>query len=368
MTYDPDRVRNEWLKLRASEKGVHALEIAERIGVSECQLLASSCGPSDEISATRLAADWPTFLTKLPKLGLVKTVTRNPHAVIEVEGTYDNVEFFGAMGQSVGTIDLRIFVSRWKHGFSVREETKRGTSRSLQFFDPAGRAIHKVYLREASDHDFFDVLVREHTSHDQGTLQVVTPNDSAAAAARPDVEIDVIGLREAWLAMTDTHEFFGLLRRFQLDRTQALRLVGEDLARLVVRGSLEKLLHDAAGKDISIMAFVGNASVIQIRTGTIGRVVGMGPWINVLDPGFDLHVRTDRIATAWVVRKPTSDGVITALELYDSGGEQIALCVGKRKPGQQENEAWRALVEGLESANGPASTSNCQNGAFTDAK
>ena len=367
MTYDPNWVRNEWLKLRGTERGLHALEMAERVGVSECQLLASACGWTGEISATRLQADWPTFLTKLPKLGLVKTVTRNPHAVIEVEGNYDNVEFFGAMGQSVGTIDLRIFVSRWKHGFAVREETKRGTSRSLQFFDQAGRAIHKLYLREASDHAFFDVLVREHTSHDQGTLQDVTPPDSAAAA-RPDGEIDVIGLREAWLAMTDTHEFFGLLRRFHLDRTQALRLVGEDLARLVVQGSLEKLLQDAAGKDISIMVFVGNAGVIQIRTGTIARVVAMGPWINVLDPGFDLHVRNDRIETAWVVRKPTSDGVITALELYDRAGEQIALCVGKRKPGQQENEAWRALVEGLETAERPVSTSHHQNGALTDGK
>jgi putative hemin transport protein len=47
------------------------------------------------------------------------------------------------------------------------------------------------------------------------------------------------------------------------------------------------------------------------------------------------------------VRKPTRDGVVTALELYDSEGEQIALLVGKRKPGQKESEAWRSLVESL---------------------
>ena len=126
MIYDPGSVRNEWMRLRSAQRGLHALDIAERVGVSECQLLASACGGANEVSATRLQANWANFIGKLPGLGLVKTVTRNPQAVIEVDGSYDNIEFFGTTGQSVSTIDLRIFVSRWKHGFAVREKTKRG--------------------------------------------------------------------------------------------------------------------------------------------------------------------------------------------------------------------------------------------------
>lgn len=143
MTYNPQALRADFLNLRANEKGLHALEIAERLAASECQLLASTCGAPALVSAVRLRASWPAFIAELPKLGHVKTVTRNPHAVIEVEGTYEDVEFFGVMGQSVGSVNLRIFVSRWAHGFAVREETKRGLSRSLQFFDETGRAIHK---------------------------------------------------------------------------------------------------------------------------------------------------------------------------------------------------------------------------------
>jgi putative hemin transport protein len=346
MSYDPDFVRSEWMRLRAAATGKHALEIAETIGVSECQLLATVCEQANEIAATRLSADWPAFLSRLPELGFVKTVTRNPHAVIEVEGTYDKVEFFGAMGQSVGTIDLRIFVSRWKYGFAVREETRRGVSRGLQFFDATGRAIHKVYLRDASDMSFYEKLVRDHTAEDQGTQQAVAPPEPAVSP-RSDQQIDVAGLREAWLAMTDTHEFFGILRRFQVTRTQALRLIGEELARPVPAGSLEKMLQAVAGTDLPLMVFIGNAGIIQIHTGAIQRVVSKGPWINVLDPGFDMHVRGDRIESAWVVRKPTADGNVTALELYDGAGEQIALFVGKRKPGQQENDGWRTVVEGL---------------------
>ena len=43
-----------------------------------------------------------------------------------------------------------------------------------------------------------------------------------------------------------------------------------------------------------------------------------GPWLNVLDPTFNLHLREDRIAAAWVVRKPSVNGDIHSLELYDA--------------------------------------------------
>jgi putative hemin transport protein len=346
MKKDALQIREAWLALRALEPGLHGLEVAERIGASECEILASACGSAGPVSPRRIEASWPELIAELPKLGFVKAVTRNPHAVIEVEGTYDKIEFFGAMGQSVSTIDLRIFTSRWKSAFAVDEETKRGRSRSLQFFDGSGRAVHKLFLREASDHAFFETLVREHTSPDQSPAQVVTPPELLPPDP-PDDTVDVGALRDDWLAMKDTHEFHVLLRKYKLGRLQAFRLVGEDLAWPVSPARFEELLRGAAGTELPIMIFVGNPGMLQIYSGPIRRVVTLGPWINVIDPGFDLHVRNDRIANAWVVRKPTVDGNVTSLELYDDAGDQIALVVGKRKPGLTENPAWRAAVERL---------------------
>ena len=68
------------------------------------------------------------------------------------------------------------------------------------------------------------------------------------------------------------------------------------------------------------------------------------PWLNVLDAGFNLHLREDVIDTAWVVEKPTSDGVVTSIEIFDRDGELMAMFFGTRKPGQPEREDWRAIV------------------------
>ena len=96
------------------------------------------------------------------------------------------------------------------------------------------------------------------------------------------------------------------------------------------------------------MIFVGSPGVIQIHSGPVETLKEVGPWFNVLDPGFNLHLLTGAIASAWVVRKPTADGIVTSLEIFDDQNSQIALMFGVRKEGQPEREDWRALTESLE--------------------
>jgi len=83
---------------------------------------------------------------------------------------------------------------------------------------------------------------------------------------------------------------------------------------------------------------------IQIHTGPVVRIEPRGPWINVLDDGFNLHLRTDLVASAWVVRKPTVDGDVTSVEIYDATGEMMVQFFGERKPGQTERDDWRQLI------------------------
>ena len=98
---------------------------------------------------------------------------------------------------------------------------------------------------------------------------------------------------------------------------------------------------------LSIMCFVGNRGMIQIHTGPVEQLRRTGPWYNVLDPKFNLHLDTTAIASAWVVNKPTSDGWVTSLELYSSSGDLIAQFFGERKPGKPELPGWRELMLGL---------------------
>ncbi|MPN33551.1 Hemin transport protein HemS [bioreactor metagenome] len=112
------------------------------------------------------------------------------------------------------------------------------------------------------------------------------------------------------------------------------------------------LLNNAAADETPIMVFVPNAGCIQIHTGPVHNVKplempGGARWINVLDKGFNLHLRADMVASTWVVRKPTADGIVTSVELFDAQGDLMAMFFGERKPGVHELQSWRDLVARL---------------------
>jgi len=75
--------------------------------------------------------------------------------------------------------------------------------------------------------------------------------------------------------------------------------------------------------------------------------VQTGPWLNVLDPEFNMHLREDGIDSIWLVKKPTTDGLVHSVEVYDKNGNTIVQFFGKRKPGIPESEAWRAILNDI---------------------
>ncbi|WGS44652.1 hemin-degrading factor [Burkholderia sp. JSH-S8] len=334
-------LRDAFVKLKR-ERQLRNRDAAQALGVSEGEALAAFVGEH----VVRLDARFPAMFEEMPRLGRVMALTRNEAAVHEKDGEYAQMSHDGPVGLALGDIDLRIFYRQWASAFAVRDETAHGALNSLQFFDAHGNAIHKVYLRAHSDHAAYDAFVERWRAPRQEPGLAVTPA-VPKAPERADTEIDVAGFRAAWDAMTDTHQFFGITQRFGVSRLQALRLAEPRYASPVDTRALRHVLEHAAGSGQPIMVFVGNAGMIQIHTGPVANVREMGTWINVLDPGFNLHVREDMIAAAWVVKKPTSDGIVTSVELFDRQGEHVALLFGERKPGRPERDDWRALVASL---------------------
>ncbi|HEY0175379.1 MAG TPA: ChuX/HutX family heme-like substrate-binding protein, partial [Pedobacter sp.] len=196
---------------------------------------------------------------------------------------------------------------------------------------------------EDSHAEAYETLVKSFTAEDQEAKLLIV-SDKKVTAEKPDEEIDVAGFREKWLALKDTHDFHGLLRKFGVTRTQGLRLAPEGHAIQITAGSLNAILQRSSETDLEIMVFTGNQGCIQIHTGPVKKLLQTGPWFNVLDPDFNMHLREDAIASVWLVKKPTDDGVVTSIEVFDKEGTIIVQFFGKRKPGIPENENWRLMV------------------------
>ncbi len=341
--FSPKSLRDAWHALAAGQS-LRIRDAAHKLGVSEAQLLATGVGEN----VTRLVGDLRDLMMRMGELGPVMALTRNEAAVHEKDGVYQNITHGDQIGLVLGeTIDLRLLYDKWMFGYAVEERVGSDTRHSFQFFDACGDALHKIYLREGADTLAFEALRDAWAAPIQIPGETVLPHPAGRAPERPDEAVDMEALRAGWRSMTDTRQFFDLLKKHKLSRTQAFRLIGNEFAAPLLTNTPARLLQAAAATGQEIMVFVGNPGCIQIHTGPVKTVRRIGNWINVLDRDFSLHLHEDRVAQAWLVKKPTADGIVTSIELFDAAGEFIAYFFGKRKPDSPETTGWRMLAETL---------------------
>ena len=340
----PETLADRWAAYQQSAPKSRIRDAAKALGTSEAALLATQNTGQPDSPVVALSGDFKELLQQVGTLGRVMALTRNDSVVHERKGPYLDISFQGPMGLVLGEdIDLRLFMMHWQHGFAVSENGRR----SLQFFAADGEALHKIYVLDGeTDLPAYEALVDRFRAHDQSAVLITGPPPTAPAEATDDT-IDVAGFQAAWRALQDTHAFFGLLRQFGVSRTQALRLGPPELVRQVDNEVIAKALRTASTDDVPVMIFVGSRGCIQIHTGPVHKIVPTGPWLNVLDPDFNLHLKLEDVAQSWVVQKPTADGIVTSLELFDKDGNNILLMFGKRKPGIPEKASWRELVAAL---------------------
>ncbi|TGN20245.1 hemin-degrading factor [Leptospira idonii] len=329
-----------WEKLKSEAPNIRIREAGKILGVSEAELLATKLGKGVSL----LKPNWADFLKSTPKLGYVMALTRNEPCVHERKGEYKDVSVNGMMGLAVGEdIDLRIFLSQWKIGFYSEENRGDSVLKSFQFFDGYGEAIHKIYTTDKSNLEGWAEVKEEFTVSDAALSEEIKRNKKPEES-RPLAEGSLDGFLADWGALQDTHDFFPLLRKYNVSRKAALEAAQGKFTKKVDNQLFEKLLTECRDAEQEIMIFVGNEGMIQIHTGKVSKLESMGPWFNVLDPIFNLHLRSDLIQETWIVEKPTKDGNVTSLELFGENELLILQLFGKRKPGIPQSETWANLI------------------------
>lgn len=350
-----------WTTLRAEQPKLGIRDAAKQLSVSEAELLATGIGKT----VTRLAdtSHAPReIMRRALDLGKVLALTRNENGVIEVTGEATRIAKQGddgakdaerearelniAGGYLGGPIDLRFHFTKWKHAFAVVQPGKDGAvSRSLQFFDENGTAVHKVYLKDDGKVAVFDKLVADFRHPQQDGKLAIVPA-VAKAADTPDASVDVKEFQQAWKDMSDVHQFNRIVSEFKLSREQALRLAPAGLVTKVAPQAVRQLLEQAAAKGVPIMAFVGNGAVTQIYSGKVNKVQEGGGYFNVLDPDFNLHLRDKALKAGYVLQRAG----VTSVEFYDDKGELVVTFFGVRERGKPQPQPWLDLAAALPKA------------------
>lgn len=335
-------LKEKWIAFRQEHPKTRIRDAARALQVSEGQLVAACTGPK----VIHLQQAFPAILQRMPAIGKVMVLTRNESCVIERKGVFEDVRTESRhVGVVVGSdIDLRMFFSKWVHGFAVIDDEALGFKRSLQVFDAQGNAVIKIYPVEGTDLAAWDQLVKDFSAEAQPDGIEVLPAPAPHVYADT---VDAAAFLEDWSALQDTHDFFPMLVKHKVSRIKALETAEGRFSRRVQHNTVKTLLEQAAARELEIMVFVSNHGNIEIHTGPVHKILEIPGWINVMDPDFNLHLKTDDISQCWVVEKPSADGTVTSVEVFDANNEMIVQFFGKRKPGMPELETWRELVKGF---------------------
>lgn len=344
-----------WAGIQKAKPGIRIREAAKELGASEAQLLATKIG-NDVI---RLKGPWSELLKRFSDLGRVMSLTRNDSCILEHKGAFEKVnvmEGHRPMATVIGPIETRVFFSAWHVAFAVTEEKSDRILKSIQVFDRSGEAITKIYLQEKegkqkSDETAYYKIIEDFRSEDQSPIQQVEPYEPEKFAEHVDTQALLLD----WAALKDTHEFFSMLKKYKANRYDAIALAsGKFTYQVDPKITPRQILEEAAQQKMEIMIFAGNRGNLQIHQGKVRTIrildsghAGPESWLNVLDPDFNMHLKQNDVHSAWVVKKPTDDGAVTSVEIFDQKKNLIAQFFGLRKPGNPENDAWTRLVEKL---------------------
>jgi putative hemin transport protein len=309
----PADLQFAWKALLDAEPRLRIREAAARLRVSEMDLVALN----RDGTTTPLRNDWIGLLSSLAPLGELMALTRNDHAVHELHGHYRDPELTDSPREVVfNELGLRLLVDAWRHGFAVTEKAGGSARHSLQFFDSAGTAVHKIYVTERSHLGAYEDLVERHAAAEPFLLTGATRGKGLGGlSARPPAH------------------------------AEPLLTGGRLTARPVERSSVEHIMRLTAEIGMPLLVVVPSPAAVQTYAGLIHNIKRTGPWINILDARFSLHLRDAEVASVWVVRETSTTGVSLSLALYDTNGGLIARFLSVA--GSEADDTWQDLLGAL---------------------
>lgn len=335
---------SRWQDYRHENPSIRIRTAAADLGVSEAELVQTGV----DGQCTRLGPITTSMIEALQTLGQVMALTRSNALVHELHGHFEGTKFHGNTAMSFRPgLDTRYFLERWAFAFAVQE----GERHSLQFFDWQGQAVHKLFMQKDTNIDAFQAFVNKHKLNNQRDLVSILRTPTTPTTTLP--ERDPAFIRQRWSKIKDVHEGNRIIKNYGHSKAIAYEDLGTEYAQPLATESVEQLLRSVADQQHPIILFGMNAGAVQSYAGTISNIVMHGPWFNILDPGFNIHLMPKQIGQVWHIRKPTSEGTVNSLSVLDFDGDEIMVITDHRMRGECEAGLWNHLLQQL-----PALASN----------
>ncbi|MGH8550958.1 MAG: ChuX/HutX family heme-like substrate-binding protein [Methylococcales bacterium] len=153
---------------------------------------------------------------------------------------------------------------------------------------------------------------------------------------------DVKEFRKRWLALADHREHVRLTKQYGMSELQGLRAVGDTWASQVPIAAIFERLGLLVETRLPCRLESANAGIPRIRAGKLSGMCFESGQLILSGQDWSLAITLSEIDSAWVVTKPASGRLDSAIELYNREGEAITRIYGSSEA--LEIQVWQDLL------------------------
>ena len=291
-------IKDEWesFKRNPNNTKVRIRDAAKKLDVSEAELLSTLI----EYSVDYINFDsYQNFIKKILSLDKIMLLTRSDNVVHEIIINTNDIEINQhdlIYNKNTQNPLLQIKSDDIAYTFSELKEHQGKNLFSFQFFNGYGDSIAKIYLKGKTE-SLFRKIILEHKIDYDYSIQKKQPHINKKIDCSNSLSIEYKSIPKNATKFKASKKFDGT----------TLRTVMEGLAK----------------KSISVQFHAIAPNAVQYYYGKIKNVIDYGPWINVIDKTFNIHILENKIVSSQLDSFKMNNKNYHSLVWFDSNKNNI---------------------------------------------
>ena len=288
-----NNLKSKWKTFQKDNPKVRIRDAAYQMKVSEAELLSTEI---NETVSFLLIEDMAAFIKDVLKVDKIMLLIRSDYVVHEKTIKTKNIRLEDNQIIDLDKNDCSILdfnIDAFEYVFFQKKMHSNRELKSFQFFDKAGMAILKIYLK-GKDLGFFDEIDLKYKKTYNYEMQ-------------SDLDINNSNLLDSKIKINLPFDTIN----------------SKTTCRDISVKSLRLILENASDMKTPIQIHALGLGTIQYHRNTVRNIVDYGPWVNVIDQKFNLHVLENGLTRASLIQYQFKDCQQYLINFFDKNNTHV---------------------------------------------
>ena len=288
-----NNLKSKWLAFQAENPKIRIRDAAKKMHISEAELLSTEI---DDGVSFLLIDNFKDFIKDVLMIDQIMFLIRNDIVVHEKTIKTRDVELIGNQIVNIkdsNSILLEFDEKLFKYAFFQKKIHANRELRSFQFFNNLGHATLKIYLKSKDSDAFEDIALKYESKYNYEIQSELNLNKAAHLESEINIHLP-----------------------FSIDRNK----VTESEMPL---NSLRLILESASDMKIPILIYGFGLGAVQYHMDTVRNIVDYGPWLNVIDKKFNLHVLESGLFKAILIQCDCNKQKCCIVDFFDKNNTHV---------------------------------------------